>query len=642
MLYDYQYDVAAVFITIILFGVFIMRRSFLSRTNIIFSFLIIFDGLAALVDVISCFLVSYPELCSREVNNLFVILYLLFYNLMSVLYLRYIDAKGKLEYMRIPVLVASYIMIAFYLVTIISSPWTHWVFYFEEDMTYMHGPLMNVLYVLPFLVFIWDFIILFKAREQLNKYQISASIALVVMMVITIGISILYPRLLVGQFFMSVILFFIYVAYENPAYYTYKDTQCLNMKAFNDIIKKLQKRKIEYDLVCFSLTEYDYLKNDIGPKAMGNIDKQIADFLYRKFKKSVFCIGTGEYIIINYDTARSKEVKDEIEYYMSNLDEQIESSHHIKKLNLFTCIIDDLNSLYSAEDVELLTSYKLRYKDAGTASYYFLEEVLESKNREQKIINAILKGLEDDNFQVFYQPIYHVDTDSFRSAEALLRLTDEELGYINPEELVVLAERMGYIDRIGDIVFEKVCRFIHDNEIEKYGIHYIEVNLSPVQCERSDIVDIYLNLMNKYGVKPSQINLEITETANMVHEKQILDNISRFHEAGISFSIDDYGSGFASSDYLIKLPVSLVKIDKSILWAAMENKEAMIVLKNTIRMIKEIGKEIVVEGIETSSMAEVLKKYGCDYNQGFYYCKPIPMTEYIDYVKNYEDQKLIE
>ena len=118
--------------------------------------------------------------------------------------------------------------------------------------------------------------------------------------------------------------------------------------------------------------------------------------------------------------------------------------------------------------------------------------------------------------------------------------------------------------------------------------------------------------MKKYSVSPEQINLEITATADSMYLTRVNENIRKFKELGVSFSIDDFGSGFASLNYLIKFPVSIIKIDKEILWNAMKNKQAMIVLKNTICMAKELDKEIVVEGVEDLDMIQILNQLECD------------------------------
>ena len=139
--------------------------------------------------------------------------------------------------------------------------------------------------------------------------------------------------------------------------------------------------------------------------------------------------------------------------------------------------------------------------------------------------------------------------------------------------------------------------------------------------------------MDKYDVVPFWINLEITETATVEDSDMIVRNIGKFHNMGVTFSLDDYGSGFASADYLFKLPVEIVKIDKGILWNAMKDNNAKIVLINTLKMLKELGKKIVVEGVEDADMVKLLEENGCDYMQGYFYSKPIPPYEFVEFLK---------
>lgn len=223
----------------------------------------------------------------------------------------------------------------------------------------------------------------------------------------------------------------------------------------------------------------------------------------------------------------------------------------------------------------------------------------------------------------------------FSSSEALIRLIDDELGFISPEEFIPIAEKNGRILEIGELVFRKVCRFMKESACLKLGVHYIEINLSPVQCFHEELAETFLAIMDQYGISPLCVNREITETAEMEHGgiRILQDNMQKMNAKGVSFSIDDFGSGFAAIDYLLRLPVSIVKIDKGILWQAMKDPNAMIVLQNTMQMLQLIGKKIVVEGVETQEMVSILCQNGCDYMQGYFYSKPLPEEEYIRFLE---------
>ena len=136
-----------------------------------------------------------------------------------------------------------------------------------------------------------------------------------------------------------------------------------------------------------------------------------------------------------------------------------------------------------------------------------------------------------------------------------------------------------------------------------------------------------------------QLNFEITETSEAHNVGELIRNMERLIEAGSTFSMDDYGTGYSTTHYLIKLPLHIVKIDKSILWPAMKDEKSYNVLRQLIATIKSIDKKIVVEGVETQEMVDTLDKLKCDYLQGYFYSKPIPADEIVKYLK-YTNQKL--
>ena len=141
------------------------------------------------------------------------------------------------------------------------------------------------------------------------------------------------------------------------------------------------------------------------------------------------------------------------------------------------------------------------------------------------------------------------------------------------------------------------------------------------------------NIMKKYNVDGSQLNLEITETALAQNQDVLVENMQKINEMGITFSLDDYGTGYSTITYMMTMPFKIVKIDKSILWSSFENEKAMIALCASINMIKDMEMEIVVEGIESEEMADKLSELGCDFLQGFYYSRPLPEDEFLNFLR---------
>ena len=256
-------------------------------------------------------------------------------------------------------------------------------------------------------------------------------------------------------------------------------------------------------------------------------------------------------------------------------------------------------------------------------------------DKEKQLLKAIRRALDEDLFEVYYQPIYSTREKKVIAAEALIRLFDPEFGYIHPEPMIAVAEKEGYILRIGEIVFREVCRFYSENRLDKLGIEYIEVNLSAVQCMKQSLADQFIGIMKEYRLKPEQINFEITESSAMINDAEVSRNIESFEKQGVALSLDDYGTGYSNISYLYNLPFMIMKVDKSILWSSEKNEKADIILKNTFRMAKRLNMKVVMEGVETEEQIKKLLTLNCDYFQGYYFSKPVNGDKFIEYIKGF-------
>ena len=175
-------------------------------------------------------------------------------------------------------------------------------------------------------------------------------------------------------------------------------------------------------------------------------------------------------------------------------------------------------------------------------------------------------------------------------------------------------------------MFREVCRFIVEEQLLSRGIEYIEVNLSVVQCMQESLYQDLLNVMDEYHLPYPCINLEITETAAVMSHETLMRNMSKLIERGVNFSLDDYGTGFSNTTFVIKYPFRIVKIDKSMVWSAMEDEKAMYALKYTMAMVKAMGMELVAEGVENEEHIRLLTELGCDFFQGYYFWNLIRNT----------------
>lgn len=253
--------------------------------------------------------------------------------------------------------------------------------------------------------------------------------------------------------------------------------------------------------------------------------------------------------------------------------------------------------------------------------------------------SIIERALANHGFHVYYQPIYSIEKKRFVSAEALLRLIDEKEGFISPEIFIPAAEKSGAIHKIGDYVLTEVFQFIASSEYKKLGLEYIEINLSVSQCMHHGLADSILESMSRYGVSSNQVNLKITESAASYDQSVMSENLEQLSAAGLTFSLDDYGTGYSNMYRIAALPLKIVKLDKT--FVNNQNSKMWTILQNTVRMIKDLNMEIVVEGIETEEMVKKFSDLKCDFIQGYFFSKPIPQREFVEFIDRWNNRQKV-
>jgi EAL domain-containing protein (putative c-di-GMP-specific phosphodiesterase class I) len=165
------------------------------------------------------------------------------------------------------------------------------------------------------------------------------------------------------------------------------------------------------------------------------------------------------------------------------------------------------------------------------------------------------------------------------------------------------------------------------------------VNLSVRQCESRTLAERYQAIMEQYGVKPSMINLEVTESASIQTRNAFMQNMEKLIEYGVAFSLDDFGNGESNLNYIVDMPVEIVKFDRDMTKSYFEKSKGKLVMETATRMILDMGLKIVSEGVETEEQLEAMKKLGVQYIQGYYFSKPLPQDEFVRFVKGHFEKR---
>lgn len=266
-----------------------------------------------------------------------------------------------------------------------------------------------------------------------------------------------------------------------------------------------------------------------------------------------------------------------------------------------------------------------RSKDISGSKYILYNPKMNELSNEKILIeNDIRRGIEEREFQLYYQPKIDIKCNNIVGLEGLIRWKHPLKGFIPPNKFIEIAEETGLIDSLGEWVLKEAVKQQRKWINSGYDFGAISINLSPKQFKNKKIKKMILDILHKSQLKHKYIEFEITETAAIESEEYTLELMKELTSLGIKFSIDDFGTGYSSLSYLINLPFNTIKIDKSFIDNIEHGTKGIEIVKGIIAMGHSLKMNVIAEGVETENQLRILKELSCDAVQGYYYSPPIP------------------
>ena len=276
-------------------------------------------------------------------------------------------------------------------------------------------------------------------------------------------------------------------------------------------------------------------------------------------------------------------------------------------------------------------------KENGKANYqFYADNMHEVFSKHLSLENDMRRALNDNQFKLFYQPQIDIETNKIFAMEALIRWDHPERGIISPNDFIALAEETGLIQPIGNWIINTACQ-----ELKKWrdaGLDSIKmaINLSSCQLEQEDIIDSILQALESNDIPGDMLEIEITENVLMKDIDNTIKKLRQLSNYGIKIAIDDFGTGYSSLNYLKRLPIDTLKIDRSFINDMHESKENSSIVKAIIAMAQGMNLNIISEGVETHAQLQQLIEWRCKIMQGFLFSRPIPSTDALIMLKGPE------
>ena len=513
----------------------------------------------------------------------------------------------------------------------LTNPLTNWVYYRSDDGSFTRNWGEGLIYIAGAYFLILSFKYLYTSWNALNNKRRSGLVMFVGITIVGIVAQLLNSDLKVELLAEAIGLTGVMMVIENEDDRIDNETGLYNRQAFTLDLGGYLANKTSLHAISLRINTPEIISRKSGVANRELAEKKVAEYLETIHKKyNIYKLGRRTFVLVvfgetddeAYDLASRICLRFDKPWQLVDTFVLLEASLLVAK------IPEQLSSLHDA--VYMFENFKPGKDGKKIQSGKDLDFILRGSAIEKSISNGLAEG----KFEVFYQPTYAIDGKTLHGAEALVRLHDDEMGLLYPDEFIPVAENIGLIDAIDDFVLMEVCKLIKAENLEQI-VDCINVNLSVIQLMKPGFVEHINGIVEMSGVDKRFINFEVTESISAASYELLNSTINSLKEEGFLFSMDDYGTGYSNMRALSSMHLDCIKIDKSILWEAEKSDLGYIILENCVRMIHQMNLDILVEGVETEAQIKLLQPLGVKYLQGYYFSKPVPQQDFIKIVRDY-------
>ena len=508
---------------------------------------------------------------------------------------------------------------------ILSNPWTCVISYPGVDNLLHVGSGYPVFVWGILVLYLFDIFIVIYQGKNMKYRQCSALAEACILMMLGMMLQNVFHMMLAVGFAAALAMAVIYLTMQNPYAYIDLTTQVFNGDYFDHWIWECSDSKKETFLLVVKLSELERIRRLYGADV--EISRRVAEKLWNIAPgHCVFRLRFDKYVILS---SSEKEHRQTLSRLQELFSKEIELSGHMLHCSVILVSLEHAEKVCSGSEMMNYIRFLLR-QEKHENGVQLIEGTPQQKEQflyEQKVEQYLNEAMENDSFEVWYQPIYSVSEKRFVGMEALSRLYSPELGWINPELFIRLAVKNGQIFTLMPRQLHKVCRFLRAHTLELSGIENIKINLSPAELVKDGYCEQLIEIIRTYDLPTNRFQFEVTETDATEYTKELKQCIQILKENGIRLCLDDFGSGYANLSNILRLPFSVIKMDRSLLQGICENENNAAFYRGMVDTLHDIGYQIVSEGVEMEQEASLLAEWKVDMIQGYYYAKPQPEEE---------------
>ncbi|MBR5421075.1 MAG: EAL domain-containing protein [Lachnospiraceae bacterium] len=518
--------------------------------------------------------------------------------------------------------------VTLYLLLLLSAPATRLIYEIDEQGVYHRGRFLYIGYICFLYYSFLIFYVLVRYRRSFSAKRRGMILLVMGLGFLSTLIQYVLPEMKVEVCMESVCSVILFLFIQNPSEQIDAELNMLTRSAFNERMKYNLLARKRFDIVGLLLPDLQDIDHRYGNekslKLLRNIGRYLSSLdsnieLYR-IEKNCFALE-----VIQPRPGEVGEMIRGIEKRFKNSwtaeDEEINITPRLLRIILPSEITDDT----------ILQGVMNRFARSRNENRVMMTSDfdLDAIKRNREINAALVRAMEKKNFEFRFTPAYSFALERIVSAEISLRFFDEDLGYVYDDELFRFAERSGHVQQLGELIFDRACRFLSEQDASKLGIRCLAVRLHPAMCLQYRLMDRLQEIIAKYGVDTNQIVLLLSEYTVSTATPRFKESINALEQQGVRFCLEDYGSGFTSISSSFELPFSFMRINRSVIRSALGNEKARITMDSTLTMARELNLMTVVEGIDDENVFRMIKDMACDLARGNYFYEQLQEEEFL-------------
>lgn len=628
MMYNADFLIAAVVILLLVLRNFLDQKRAEDLNSRVFLFFVVIGILDVIAELVSNYYITSGDGDFGLAAVVITTIFYLFQALLPYALLCYIMTLHDNKLISVKKMLLAGLATILLTSIVLTNPFTEKLFYFDVSAGYVEGPWYRLIYYSALFHLAVILILVISWRKEFGPQKIKVILDILILCGCGVMVQLLYYPLLMTGFGMSLGILALFLTINNPNANRDSLTGVYNHLYLTRRSDELIAAGKSFHIITIYLYQLKHINKVAGVEGGDYILQLTAKKLEELCGSRVFRITGKRFLVL----AMSLQ---EYEYYITQIKKRFETDMQLDADSSKPAMPVILSGIVYGQKLGtsgLMLEYA-EYLESLSMQNGMIEVIQDDQQTmdgflyNKKVEQYLHTAIAQDLFEVYYQPVYSTAKNDFVTLEALSRLHHPELGWIAPDVFIQIAEKNHMIEQITDLQFKRVCMFINEHRDLMKKLFNIKVNLSSLDLMRSDCSSHFIRMMDDMDIHHDWIQFEITETVATEYNAGLGMVIDGFMAAGVRLCLDDFGSGYANLNTVMRLPFSAIKIDRTLLFDICNDKKRAMFYQSIVETFHRMGYVIVSEGVETEEEMSLLSSWGVDMIQGYYFSRPLPVDE---------------